>query len=173
VKVIVSDPGDGKAMARYPLEQFLSAWEGSHFTMVATQQPAPAHLPEMVHFDYASGHLGTIADVPYVEFVEQFASHPEAWEDALERFAGEPHYHGDTMYHHASPATSDHAHHEPQPDAWHVAHDEDFHNDAFGFHQDPHEAQHAHLDGFHYDAHDHDAHQYDDSSGYDEHSDLA
>lgn len=89
VKVIISDPGDGKAVASYPMEQFLHAWEGSHFYMVATQEPAPAHLPEMVHFDYAAGHVGAIADVPYELFVEQFAHHPDAWEHVLEHFADE------------------------------------------------------------------------------------
>ena len=77
VRVIISDPGDGKAVASYPMEQFLHAWEGSHFYMVATQEAAPAYLPEMVHFDYASGHIDAIDHMPYEDFVEHFADAPD------------------------------------------------------------------------------------------------
>jgi hypothetical protein len=57
IRVLVSDPGTGQAIAAYPLEQFLDAWRDSDFFLVATNDPAPPHLPEMAHFDYQLGHL--------------------------------------------------------------------------------------------------------------------
>lgn len=73
--VIVSDPGTGEAIGRYPLEQFLDAWRGSDFFMMATNDPAPSHLPEMAHFDYALGHIPEVADLSYEQFLT-FADHP-------------------------------------------------------------------------------------------------
>ncbi len=73
--VIVSDPGTGKAIGQYPLEQFLDAWRGSDFFMMATNDPAPPHLPEMAHFDYALGHIPEVADLSYELFLT-FADHP-------------------------------------------------------------------------------------------------
>jgi serine/threonine protein kinase len=170
VKVIISDPGDGKAVASYPMEQFLHAWEGSHFYMVATQEPAPAHLPEMVHFDYAAGHVGAIADVPYEQFVEQFAHHPEALEHALDHFTDE---HGPDS---AAPADHDpHGHHHPDL-AGHDHHEIGFHDDHHG---DGHHGVHDLADHHGHDAHNHDdiAPHYeepghDDHQATDDYSDL-
>ncbi len=82
VLVQVSDPGTGQALATYPMEQFLDAWHGSDFFMVATQDPAPAHLPEMAHFDYAAGHIAAVAGLPYTQFLE-YADHPRTYADVL------------------------------------------------------------------------------------------
>lgn len=77
VHVIVSDPGTGEAAASYPIQQFIHAWKDSDFFMVATQEPPPAelHLPEMSHFDYESGHLDHIGDLPYEHFEQLFHEH--------------------------------------------------------------------------------------------------
>jgi serine/threonine protein kinase len=147
VKVIISDPGDGQAVASYPLEQFLHAWEGSHFYMVATQEPAPAHLPEMAHFDYSTGHLDSIADILYEQFLDLFAHHHEAWENYLFDFcvgnhhtddhhadsAGHDHDpHGVSDGHHADSGDHDHdLHHGPESSSHddHDHHDWDSHHD--------------------------------------------
>lgn len=73
VKVIISDPGTGEGAATYPLAQFLDAWRDSNFFMVATQQPAPAHLPEMVNFNYDTGFAPGVLP----EQLMQYQSHPE------------------------------------------------------------------------------------------------
>ncbi|MEN3165171.1 hypothetical protein WI697_24250 [Tistrella mobilis] len=67
VGVIIADPGTGEPVARYPLEQFVNAWSGSDFFMVATKDPVPpsAHLPEMANFDYAKGHVDHVWGLPY------------------------------------------------------------------------------------------------------------
>jgi hypothetical protein len=78
VRVLVSDPGTGQAIAAYPLEQFIDAWRDSDFFLVATNDPAPPHLPEMAHFDYHLGHLPEVADLPYDEFLT-FSEHPSDW----------------------------------------------------------------------------------------------
>jgi serine/threonine protein kinase len=151
VKVIISDPGDGQAVASYPLEQFLHAWEGSHFYMVATQEPAPAHLPEMVHFDYAAGHIDAIADVPYEQLMEQYAHHPEGLEHVLDHFAQE---------HFADSAGHDH--HDPHGHSHSDSAGHDHHD--FG-HQDDHHAGHDHHDFGHQDDH-HDLSHHDDHHGF-------
>jgi hypothetical protein len=76
--VIVSDPGTGEAVARYPLEQFLHAWKASNFSMVATAEAAPPHLPEMANFPYEEGHIPQIADMTFEQFLE-YADEPDAW----------------------------------------------------------------------------------------------
>ncbi len=70
VKVVVTDPGTGDVAKRYPLTEFLDAWRTSDFSMVSTTEPAPSWHPEMVNFDYASGHLSHVGGVPY-SMVEQ------------------------------------------------------------------------------------------------------
>ena len=62
IRVIISDPGTGQAIASYPIDQFLDAWEDSDFFMVATQDPAPAHLPEMLNFQLVSDALAAIVN---------------------------------------------------------------------------------------------------------------
>ncbi len=82
VVVQVSDPGTGQPLASYPMEQFLDAWHGSDFFMVATHDPAPAHLPEMANFDYALGHIPDVAGLPYDQFLE-YADHPSTYGDVV------------------------------------------------------------------------------------------
>ena len=82
VHVIVSDPGTGEAAASYPMQQFIEAWKDSDFFMVATQEPPPAdlHLPEMRNFDYESGHLDHIGEIPYDHFeqiLHEHGTHPD------------------------------------------------------------------------------------------------
>lgn len=70
--VVVTDPGTGDVAREYPLDDFLAAWRGSHFSMVSTAEPAPPSLPEMAHFDYSAGHIPEIGSVPF-EFAAQLA----------------------------------------------------------------------------------------------------
>ncbi len=96
VHVIVSDPGSGEAAARYPIQDFIASWRGSDFFMVATQEPPPVELrlPEMRNFDYESGHLEHIGDLPYDHFEQLFhehAAHPGTEEGELLRAIGGPH----------------------------------------------------------------------------------
>jgi len=65
IKVIISDPGTGAAAATYPLGEFLDAWKDSDFFLVATQQPAPPWINEMVNFDYTRGHIPTVGSIAY------------------------------------------------------------------------------------------------------------
>lgn len=65
VKVVVTDPGTGDVAKEYPIAEFLDAWRTSHFSMVATSQPAPEWRPEMVNFDYHAGHIPSIGAAPY------------------------------------------------------------------------------------------------------------
>ena len=166
VRVIISDPGDGKAVASYPLEKFLDAWEGSHFFMVATQDSAPNHVPEMVHFDYAAGHIEAIADVPYEQFVEQFADQPEALACCAEHYADEhaldidaPDFHEMPWDHQLDSTGHDYHEHDfhedHHSDDHHGAHDlGDHHGDDIPGHDDP---------GSHY----HDSSQLDDHAAHD------
>jgi hypothetical protein len=125
VSVIVSDPGNGDAIARYPLEQFTSAWKGSDFFMVATQQPPPeaAHLPEMANFDYGKGHVDHVWGMSYAAFTS-LAEHPDQWSDALDEAlrhvdgAAWTHDEHHTADHGAVAPTVDHD--DPQLD-WHHA----------------------------------------------------
>lgn len=69
VQVIVGDPGTGEPAARYALTDFVMAWRTSDFTMVATREPVPNTHPAMVNFDYAIGHIATVGELPYDQFV--------------------------------------------------------------------------------------------------------
>ena len=61
VQVIITDPGSGDVAMRYPMDQFIDAWSDSNCIMIATDDPAPAQFnPEMVNFDYDTGHLDFI-----------------------------------------------------------------------------------------------------------------
>jgi hypothetical protein len=132
VLVQVSDPGTGQALANYPLEQFLEAWRGSDFFMVATHDPAPAHLPEMANFDYAAGHIADVAGLPYDQFLE-FADHPGACADAVHQFV-EAHHDADGQYPLHDPAI-------PEHHGEHIGH-----QDAAGHYHDP-VTDHHHHDG--------------------------
>ncbi len=131
VQVQVSDPGTGEALATYPMEQFLDAWHGSDFFMVATQAPAPAHLPEMAHFDYSVGHIADVAGLPYDQFLE-YASDPRAYGDAVHQSVETQHdadghhpFHDSALpEHHEEHVGQEHAvdvHHDPLLD--HHQHD--------------------------------------------------
>jgi hypothetical protein len=106
VLVQVSDPGTGQALATYPMEQFLEAWRGSDFFMVATHDPAPAHLPEMAHFDYSVGHIAEVAGMPYDQFLE-YADHPHAYADAVHQSV-ELHHDADGQHTLHDPALPEH-----------------------------------------------------------------
>lgn len=87
IQVIVSDPGTGEATATYPLEQFVDAWQDSGFYMVATQNPAPSHVPGMTNFDYAQGHIDQVWGLDYHEFLG-LADQPELWSSYLDQPLG-------------------------------------------------------------------------------------
>lgn len=80
VRVILSDPGTGEASASYPMVQFLDAWRDSDFFMVATDQTAPAWLPEMANFDYGLGHIAFLGGIDF-DTVAGMADQPDAWDD--------------------------------------------------------------------------------------------
>lgn len=103
IRVLVSDPGTGQAIAAYPLEQFLDAWRDSDFFLVATNDPAPPHLPEMAHFDYQLGHLPEVADCSYDDFLT-FSEHPSEWSNVLHHYV-EVHVH----HHFDDGMTADHS----------------------------------------------------------------
>lgn len=68
-EVILTDPGSGQEGIRYPLEQFIDAWQDSGNFMVETVNPAPLeHNLEMVGFDYNTGHIDNIGSIPYSYF---------------------------------------------------------------------------------------------------------
>lgn len=67
VRVLLSDPGTGQAVASYPVDQFMEAWQGSDFFMVATQQPAPSSALGMEHFPYDVGHVDQFGSWSYEE----------------------------------------------------------------------------------------------------------
>lgn len=78
VKVVLTDPGSGDVAKEYPIDQFIDAWQDSNCFMVSTVEPAPiAFNPEMVNFDYASGHLSEIGNLAYDDFQQLFSS---CWE---------------------------------------------------------------------------------------------
>jgi hypothetical protein len=69
IQVILTDPGTGQEGARYPMDQFLDAWQDSGNFMVTTDAPAPlAYNPEMIHFNYDTGHIPSIGEMPYDYF---------------------------------------------------------------------------------------------------------
>lgn len=60
-RVVVISPGSGKGSAAYPIGEFLDAWRGTRFFMVATQEPSPFE----VRFSGANGfrpEAGSIGD---------------------------------------------------------------------------------------------------------------
>lgn len=79
VRVILSDPGTGEAAASYPMVQFLDAWKDSDFFMVATEETAPAWLPEMANFDYGLGHIAFLGGLDF-DRVTELLDQPEAWD---------------------------------------------------------------------------------------------
>jgi hypothetical protein len=72
-QVLITDPGNGQEITRYPLEQFLTAWKDSDFLIVATKTPVPSTAPEMAHFDYDKGHIDEVAGIPWREFIKRLA----------------------------------------------------------------------------------------------------
>jgi hypothetical protein len=104
--VIVSDPGTGQGEARYPMDQFLQAWRASDFFMVATQQAPPPSAPGMAGFDYTTGHIPTVAGVPYDQFVSM-ADHPDQFDHLLDQSTGG-----------VAPLTTQEIFHEANPDTY-------------------------------------------------------
>lgn len=70
IKVIITDPGTGDVAKSYPITEFLDAWSGSNFFMVATAGPVPPGAKEMINFDYNAGHLPLIGEAPF-SFVQE------------------------------------------------------------------------------------------------------
>lgn len=70
IKVILTDPGTGKALFECPQERFIAAWEDSRCFMVATNQPAPLAYngATMIGFDYEKGHIAAIGNIDYDQF---------------------------------------------------------------------------------------------------------
>jgi hypothetical protein len=148
VRVVVSDPGTGQPAASYPLEQFVDAWRGSDFFMVATDQPAPPTLPEMAHFDYGAGHIPTVAGVPYEEFAD-WHHHPDDWQAVVHDYV-ETHEHHAAEHGHHDPGADDagHAHHHAHEDVGDYSHDLGHgHDFGHGHDADPrHNFDHGHHD---------------------------
>lgn len=76
VHVILTDPGTGDVARSYPLDQFLDAWSDSSCLMIATDS-APAlvydngiYNHEMINFDYISGHIPFVGNIPYDVFAD-------------------------------------------------------------------------------------------------------
>lgn len=74
ITVTLTDPGTGEVAATYPLEKFQDAWEDSNCFMVATKDAPPAsmNLPEMANFNYDIGHIESVFNMPYEQFVNMF-----------------------------------------------------------------------------------------------------
>lgn len=130
LKVIISDPGTGDAAKSYPLDQFVKAWQGSDFSMVTTQQPAPSHLPEMAHFDYTTGHVGNFSydDVLHHLGVSETTDLPHVFPDDSQHDSSHDH---DIAPHldHLVGSIHDHdiiSHLDPSADS---SHDHDLHQD--------------------------------------------
>lgn len=68
--VVLTDPGTGHVAKSYPLDQFLDAWSDSGRLMIVTDMPAPATASGMVGFDYDTGHITAIGDMPYEEWLD-------------------------------------------------------------------------------------------------------
>jgi hypothetical protein len=69
--------------------------------MVATQEPAPLHLPEMAHFPADLGHLPEVAGMPYEEFLGLEHS-PDEWGRLLHQHTELPEAVYEESAHHAS-----------------------------------------------------------------------
>jgi hypothetical protein len=136
-KVIISDPGTGEAAARYPMDQFISAWKDSNFFMVATQEPPPEHLhlPEMSHFDYDTGHVDHVGALSWDDFEHAYFAHDEhALRTLFEGAHPDEHDAHHDAHHHDTPLFDDaHDHHAPRHDDFADSHDIDGHPD----HDDP------------------------------------
>jgi hypothetical protein len=71
IQVILKDPGTGDVAKAYPIAQFIDAWDDSENLMVATKDSVPlSHNPEMVNFDYQTGHIDEIGNMSYDFFVQ-------------------------------------------------------------------------------------------------------
>lgn len=76
IRVILTDPGTGDVARSYPMSQFIDAWQDSSCIMVATDEAPQISYdgivvnPEMVNFDYSTGHIPTICNIPYDVFAD-------------------------------------------------------------------------------------------------------
>jgi len=82
-EIIVGDPRTNQAIGPYRFDQFVEAWRGSWFFMIATRKSAPRWLPEMAHFDFSLGHIVSVCGLLYEEFVS-LDENPHAWDEALD-----------------------------------------------------------------------------------------
>lgn len=71
-QVILTDPGSGAEAQPYPMDQFVDAWQDSRCYMVSTDIPASGSCPGMENFNYDTGHIDTIGDLSYDDFMAQF-----------------------------------------------------------------------------------------------------
>jgi hypothetical protein len=76
VKVVITDPGSGDIAKAYPMDQFLDAWKDSNCFMVATNNPPPVlSSPGMINFNYDTGHLASIGDLSYEDFLDRYSTY--------------------------------------------------------------------------------------------------
>lgn len=68
VLVVVKDPGTGDDGKAYPLSQFMDAWADSSCFMVSTDCAVPTDVEGMENFDVETGHIDTVAGVPFTDF---------------------------------------------------------------------------------------------------------
>lgn len=68
ITVQLMDPGTGHIAKAYPLEQFMDAWKDSGCFMVSTTEAAPPFASGMENFDYSTGHIPFVGNMPYEEF---------------------------------------------------------------------------------------------------------
>ena len=74
VQVNLTDPGTGHISKSYPIEKFKDAWRDSDNQMIVTEQPAPATAFGMENFDYEAGHIRTIGEMDYNDWVDAHAN---------------------------------------------------------------------------------------------------
>lgn len=68
IQVVVTDPGNGDYCKSYPLDQFMDAWSDSSCYMVSTDIAVPQTATGMENFDAETGHIDSVAGVPYSDF---------------------------------------------------------------------------------------------------------
>lgn len=87
VKVILTDPGTGEVARSYPMSQFMDAWHDSSCFMVATDEAPQVSYsgiltnPEMINFDYDSGHIPSIGNIPYDIYINDVVPHMNGFFD--------------------------------------------------------------------------------------------
>jgi len=87
-KVILTDPGTGKTLFECPYDKFLSAWNDSKCYMVATNEPAPLiyNQDTMINFDYQTGHVPFLGDMPFGEYSKNVVPNAESYLHAIDEY---------------------------------------------------------------------------------------